>query len=213
MKGGPSEPPYRRRLQTTLRCCFLREVVVNGEGERPGIKPGQVTVRKRNESESRLLLSKIAKTISKPRLVRGLQDKFRRNLSTGGTVSGYRWPDPGRGDSTERGNLRYRCRRKSRSGFFLPCVAAALRRCPCFAWSGLRALHLGATRKPQRDNPLLQQTQSSHVRAWLRHSAAIHNHSHRTQKPRPPVWSLAPALRRICFRQSRLRQSHCGWSK
>jgi hypothetical protein len=35
MKGGPSEPPYRRRLQTTLRCCFLREVVVNGEGKGP----------------------------------------------------------------------------------------------------------------------------------------------------------------------------------
>ncbi len=47
MKGGPSEPPYRRRLQTTLRCCFLRDVVVlchedarascctKDEGERP----------------------------------------------------------------------------------------------------------------------------------------------------------------------------------
>jgi hypothetical protein len=35
MKGGPSEPPYRRRLQTTLRCYFLREVVVNEEGKGP----------------------------------------------------------------------------------------------------------------------------------------------------------------------------------
>jgi hypothetical protein len=37
MKGGPSEPPYRRRLQTTLRCYYLREVVVNGEGKGPEI--------------------------------------------------------------------------------------------------------------------------------------------------------------------------------
>jgi hypothetical protein len=88
MKGGPSKPPCRRRLQTTLRCCFLREVVVNGEGKRPGIKLGQVTLRKRNASKSPLLMSKIVKTISKPRFVRRLRDKFRRNLVTGGTVSG-----------------------------------------------------------------------------------------------------------------------------
>jgi hypothetical protein len=37
MKGGPSEPLYRRRLQTTLRCYFLREVVVNGKGKGPEI--------------------------------------------------------------------------------------------------------------------------------------------------------------------------------
>jgi hypothetical protein len=88
MKGGPSKPPYRRRLQTTLRCCFLREVVVNAEGKRPGDISGQVTLRNRNESESPLLMSKIMKTISKPRFVRRLRDKFRRNLVTGGTVSG-----------------------------------------------------------------------------------------------------------------------------
>jgi hypothetical protein len=57
-------------------------------GKRPGIKLGQVTLRKRNESESPLLMSKIAKTISKPRFVRRLRDKFRRNLVTDGTVSG-----------------------------------------------------------------------------------------------------------------------------
>jgi len=49
---------------------------------------GQVTLRKRNESKSPLLMSKIVKTISKPRFVRRLWDKFRRNLITGGTVSG-----------------------------------------------------------------------------------------------------------------------------
>ena len=57
-------------------------------GKRPGIKLGQVTLRKRNESESPHLMSKITKTISKPRFVRRLRDKFRRNLVTGGTVSG-----------------------------------------------------------------------------------------------------------------------------
>jgi hypothetical protein len=45
MKGGPSEPPYRRRLQTTLRCCFLREVVVNGEGKGPEAKFGSSDVQ------------------------------------------------------------------------------------------------------------------------------------------------------------------------
>jgi hypothetical protein len=57
-------------------------------GKRPGDKSGQVTLRKRNESESPFLMSKIVKTISKPRFVRRLRDKFRRNLVTGGTVSG-----------------------------------------------------------------------------------------------------------------------------
>ena len=57
-------------------------------GKRPGSKLGQVTFRERNESESPLLMSKIAKTISKPRFVRRLRDKFRRNLITGGMVSG-----------------------------------------------------------------------------------------------------------------------------
>jgi hypothetical protein len=61
-------------------------------GERRGKRPesllGQVTFRKRNESESPLLMSKIAKTISKPWFVRRLRHKFRRNLITVGTVSG-----------------------------------------------------------------------------------------------------------------------------
>jgi hypothetical protein len=56
--------------------------------KRPGSIPGQVTLRKRNASESPLLMSKIAKTISKPRFVRRLRDKFRRDLFAGGTVSG-----------------------------------------------------------------------------------------------------------------------------
>src|SRR5258708_6098297 len=57
-------------------------------GKRPGRLSGQVTFRKRNESESPLLMSKIVKTISKPWFVRRPRDKFRRNLITGGTVSG-----------------------------------------------------------------------------------------------------------------------------
>jgi hypothetical protein len=40
MKEGPSEPPCRRRLQTTFRCCSLRIVVVNGEGKGPEGKFG-----------------------------------------------------------------------------------------------------------------------------------------------------------------------------
>jgi hypothetical protein len=69
---------------------LLRSKERGGErrGKRPGIKLGQVTLRKRNESESPLLMSKITKTISKPRFVRRLRDKFRRNLVTSGTVSG-----------------------------------------------------------------------------------------------------------------------------
>jgi hypothetical protein len=57
-------------------------------GKRPGSKPGQVTLRKRNASKSPLLMSKRVKTISKPQFVKRLRDKFRRNLTTGGTVSG-----------------------------------------------------------------------------------------------------------------------------
>ena len=33
MKGGPSKPPCRRRLQTTFRRCSPMGVVVNGEGK------------------------------------------------------------------------------------------------------------------------------------------------------------------------------------
>jgi hypothetical protein len=34
-EGRPSKSPSRRRLQTTLRYCFLRKGVVNGEGKGP----------------------------------------------------------------------------------------------------------------------------------------------------------------------------------
>jgi len=49
---------------------------------------GQVTSEKKNESESPYLMSKRIQTISKPWFVRRLRDKFRRDLFTGGTVSG-----------------------------------------------------------------------------------------------------------------------------
>ena len=57
-------------------------------GKRPGSISGQVTLRKRNASKSPLLMSKRVKTISKPWFVKRLRDQFRRNLITGGTVSG-----------------------------------------------------------------------------------------------------------------------------
>jgi hypothetical protein len=64
-----------------------KAVVVSREGKGPaGL--GQVTSEKKNESESPFLMSKRIQTISKPRFVRRLRDKFRRSLFTGGTVSG-----------------------------------------------------------------------------------------------------------------------------
>jgi len=84
--------PFGAALQEEASNCppLLLPKGSGGErrGKRPGIKLGQVTLRKRNESKSPLLMSKIAKTISKPRFVRRLRDKFRRSLVTSGTVSG-----------------------------------------------------------------------------------------------------------------------------
>jgi len=34
-EGRPLEPACRSRTQTTFRCCFLRGVVVSGEGKGP----------------------------------------------------------------------------------------------------------------------------------------------------------------------------------
>jgi len=39
-EGRPLEPACRSRTQTAFRCCFLRGVVVSGEGKGPGEKPG-----------------------------------------------------------------------------------------------------------------------------------------------------------------------------
>ncbi len=64
-----------------------KAVVVSREGKGPA-RPCQVTSGKKNESESPFLMSKRVQTISKPWFVRRLGDKFRRNLFTGGTVSG-----------------------------------------------------------------------------------------------------------------------------
>jgi hypothetical protein len=60
-------------------------------GSREGKGParlGQVTPKKKNESESPVLMSKSTETISKPWFVKRLRDKFRRDLLTGGTISG-----------------------------------------------------------------------------------------------------------------------------
>jgi hypothetical protein len=73
-------PNYLPLLQT-------KSVVVSGEGKGPA-RTGQVTPMKKNASEPPLLVSKTIQTISKPWFVRRLRDKFRRDLLTGGTVSG-----------------------------------------------------------------------------------------------------------------------------
>jgi hypothetical protein len=62
-------------------------VVVSREGKGP-TRLGQVTSEKKNESESPFLISKRDEPISKPSFVRRLRDEFRRDLFTGGTVSG-----------------------------------------------------------------------------------------------------------------------------
>jgi hypothetical protein len=86
MREGPSD-----RLtgagSNHLPLLRAKAVVVSREGKGPA-RPGQVTSGKKNESEPPFLMSKRVQTISKPRLVRRLREEFRRDLFTGGTVSG-----------------------------------------------------------------------------------------------------------------------------
>jgi hypothetical protein len=77
----------QEKVPNHLPLLRTKAVVVSREGKGPA-RPGQVTSEKKNESESPFLMSKRVQTISKPRFVRRLRDKFRRNLFTGGTVSG-----------------------------------------------------------------------------------------------------------------------------
>jgi hypothetical protein len=63
-------------------------VVVSGEGKGPEAKFGSDDFQEEDRKGTTVIVSKIVKTISKPRFVRRLWDKFRRNLVTSGTVSG-----------------------------------------------------------------------------------------------------------------------------
>jgi hypothetical protein len=65
-----------------------KAVVVSREGKGPA-RLGQMTSEKKNESESPFLMSKRVQTISKPRFVRRLRDKFRNGIRhIGGLISG-----------------------------------------------------------------------------------------------------------------------------
>src|SRR6516162_4517678 len=77
----------QEKVPNHLPLLQAKAVVVSRKGKGPA-RPGQVTSEKKNESESPFLMSKRVQTISKPRFVRRLRDKFRRDLFTGGTVSG-----------------------------------------------------------------------------------------------------------------------------
>ena len=77
----------QEKVPNHLPLLRTKAVVVSREGKGPA-RLGQVTSGKENESESPFLMSKRAQTISKPWFVRRLRYKFRRNLFTGGTVSG-----------------------------------------------------------------------------------------------------------------------------
>ena len=77
----------QEKVPNHLPLLQAKAVVVSREGKGPA-RPGQVTSEKKNESESPFLMSKRVQTISKPQFVKRLRDKFRRELFTGGTVSG-----------------------------------------------------------------------------------------------------------------------------
>ena len=77
----------QEKVPNHLPLLQAKAVAVSREGKGPA-RPGQVTSEKKNESESPFLMLKSIQTISKPRFVRRLRDKFRRDLFTGGTVCG-----------------------------------------------------------------------------------------------------------------------------
>jgi hypothetical protein len=77
----------QEKVPNHLPLLRAKAAVVSREGKGPA-RPGQVTSEKKNESESPFLMSKRVETISKPWFVRRPRDKFRRDLFTGGTVSG-----------------------------------------------------------------------------------------------------------------------------
>ena len=93
MREGPSEPPCRRRLQTTLSCSVLRDRVVSVKGKVTTEESWQGGVREGSESEppSRCRNDKgDVKTggISWP------QDKHRGNLLIAYAASGIKVARP-----------------------------------------------------------------------------------------------------------------------
>ena len=77
----------QEKVPNHLPLLRSKAVVVSRDGKGPA-RPGQVTSEKKNESESPFSHVEKSQTISKPRFVRRPRDKFRRDLFTGGTVSG-----------------------------------------------------------------------------------------------------------------------------
>ena len=86
-EGRPLGTVLQEKVPNHIPLLQAKAVGSEQGRKRPG-KPGQVTPEKKNESESPFLMSKSTQTISKPWFVRRLRDKFRRDLFTGGTVSG-----------------------------------------------------------------------------------------------------------------------------
>ena len=75
--AGPNHLPLLRS----------KAVVVSREGKGPA-RPGQVTSEKKNESESPFLMSKRVRRYQNRGLLKDYGTSFRRDLFTGGTVSG-----------------------------------------------------------------------------------------------------------------------------
>ncbi len=87
-EGRPFGAVLQEEAPNHLPLLRAKAVVVSRGGKKARKVSGQVTSRKRNESELPFLMSKRAKTISELWLVKRLRDQLRRNLFTGGAVSG-----------------------------------------------------------------------------------------------------------------------------
>ena len=113
-EGRPLGVVLQEKAPNHLPLLQPKAVVVSRKAKRPGSIWGQVAPRKRNDREPPLLMSKRARRYRN----RGLSEDC--GISSDGTClraeryPAYRWPDPGRGDYMERGNLRCRCKRRSR---------------------------------------------------------------------------------------------------
>ena len=66
-EGRPLEPTCRSRTQITFRCCVLTDVVVSGEGKGPEGKFGSDDFQEGDRKGTTVIVSKIAKMMSKPR--------------------------------------------------------------------------------------------------------------------------------------------------
>jgi len=112
MRGGPSKPVCRDRLQTTCTLRRLRAGVVSGTGK--GAKETrQVRIRETNASEPLMKCRKPStdvKTGSFPRIPGSVQ---RKTCLPSGWRPAFRWREPDSGSSTEHGNLSSRCQGRS----------------------------------------------------------------------------------------------------